>query len=104
MGMYHSTYFAYGVRIPDGTDIEELEDRLHGGGVGYLTAGAFDRDMTFLTTECSSVDLGSFESVFPESFTRAEREGWDAALRKAAEQIGVTPMTEPAWFVVPDMS
>jgi hypothetical protein len=104
MGMYHSTYFAYGVRIPEGSDPDQMDDQLRGSGVGHLLAGSYDRDMWFLTTECSSVDLGSFESVFPESFTRAEREGWDAALRKAAERIGVTPMTEPAWFVVPDMS
>lgn len=104
MGMYHSAYFAYGVRIPDGADIEELEDGLRGGSVGYLTAGNYDRDMAFLVTECSSVDLGEFKSVFPESFLRAERDGWDAALRKAAEQLGVTPLTEPAWFFVPDLS
>ena len=104
MGMYHSAYFAYGVRIPDDTDPEELEGKLRGGSVGYLLAGHYDRDMSFLTTECKSVDLGSFEVVEPGSFSGEDFVAWDAALRDAAERLGVTPLTEPAFFVVPDMS
>ena len=57
MGMYHSTYFAYGMQIPD-VDPEQIEDTDLGEGIGYLLAGDYDRDMTFLTTQCKEVDLG----------------------------------------------
>jgi hypothetical protein len=104
MGMYYEAYFAYGVRIPDDTDLDALEEKLRGSGVGYLHAGHYDRDMVFLTTECKSADLGSFEVVRPNSFSGEAFAAWDEALRDAAERLGVTPVTEPAFFVVPDLS
>jgi hypothetical protein len=107
MGMYHSTYFAYGIRIPD-TDGEVLEEALkdqpENARVGYLHAGDYDRDMTFLVTECKEAELGGFETVTPESFTRYERTAWDTALREAAAKLGVTEIPEPGWLIVPDLS
>ena len=107
MGMYHSTYFAYGIHIPD-TDSEVLEETLkdqpESHRVGYLHAGDYDRDMTFLVTECKEVDLGDVETVTPQSFTRYERTAWDTALREAAQKLGISDVPEPGWFVVPDLS
>lgn len=104
MGMYHSTYFAYGFQIPD-TDSGTLEDALKDvAGVGYLKAGDYDRDMTFLTTECTEVSLGSHRKVKPESFTQPVIDEWNKALTEAAARLGVTSGFEPGWFVVPDLS
>jgi len=104
MGMYHSTYFAYGFQIPD-TDSDTLEDALKDvAGVGYLKAGDYDRDMTFLTTECIEVKLGDHRKVKPNAFEAPEVEAWNAALTEAATRLGVTSGFEPGWFVVPDLS
>lgn len=107
MGMYHSTYFAYGFQIPD-TDSDVLEEALKGlpgdTRVGYLHAGDYDRDMTFLTTKCTEVDLGDHRKVKPEWFAAPEIEAWNAALTEAAARLGVHTGFEPGWFVVPDLS
>jgi hypothetical protein len=103
MGMYHSTYFAYGARIPD-MDPQEIEDAELPDGIGYLLAGNYDRDMTFLTTECKEVDLGEFKTVTPQTATPEQYAQWDARIREAADVLGVDPMHEPGWFVVPDLS
>jgi hypothetical protein len=107
MGMYHSTYFAYGFQIP-ATDSEALEEALKnqpdGTHVGYLHAGDYDRDMTFLTTKCVEVNLGDHRKVKPESFTAPEIEAWNTALREAAARLGVHDGIEPGWLVVPDLS
>ena len=104
MGMYHSTYFAYGFQIPD-TDSDVLEEALKDiTSVGYLKAGDYDRDMTFLTTECIEVDLGDHRKVKPNAFEAPEVEAWNAALTEAAARLGVTSGFEPGWFVVPDLS
>ena len=104
MGMRHSTYFAYGFQIPD-TDSDVLEEALKGTtGVGYLHAGDYDRDKTFLTTQCIEVDLGDHRKVKPESFTAPEIAEWNAALTEAAARLGVQTGFEPGWFVAPDLS
>lgn len=103
MGMYHSAYFAYGFQIPD-VDPVQLEEADFPEGVGYLLAGSYDRDMTFLTTECKEADLGSYEQVTPQAASDEQRAEWDQALRTAAVRVGVTPQSEPGWFLVPDMS
>jgi hypothetical protein len=103
MGMYHSAYFAYGIRIPD-VEPDQLEEADLPEGVGYLLAGSYDRDMTFLTTACKEADLGEFVQVTPQTVTEEQRAEWDQALRIAAVRVGVKAESEPGWFVVPDMS
>ncbi len=109
MGMYHSTYFAYGVHIPDMRgDIEELlqtaRATIDAPDVGYLSAGNYDRDMTFLVTECEEVALGKFETVTPQVESAARYAEWNRQLQAAAAALGVKPLTGPAWIVVPDLS
>ena len=103
MGMSHSTYLAYGFQIPT-TDIDLLEETPFPEGVGFLLAGGYDRDMTFLVTECTRVRLGDHRKVKPDLFDRPEIEAWNTALTEAAAQLGVTSGFEPGWFVVPDVS
>ena len=107
MGMYHSTYFAYGFQIPDtgGETLEEALKNLPGDTrVGYLYAGDYDRDRTFLTTHCTEVNLGDHRKVKPETFQAPEIEAWNRALAEAAARLGVHTGFEPGWFVVPDLS
>jgi len=107
MGMYHSTYFAYGFQLPD-TDSEALEaalkDQPDTHRVGYLHAGGYDRDMTFLVTECESADLGEFAVITPESFQRYEVPAWNKALHEAAVKLGHADHPQPGWLLVPDLS
>lgn len=103
MGMYHSTYFAYGIQLPD-VDPEQLEDTDLGDGISYLLAGNYDRDMTFLTTQCKEVSLGNFAHVTPQTATDEQRAAWDQALRAAVTRLGVAAKSEPGWLVVPDLS
>jgi hypothetical protein len=107
MGMYHATYLAYGFQIPD-TGGEVLEDALAGQSdghrVGYLHAGDYDRDMTFLTTECHEVDLGDFKTITPDQFRRYEVTAWNKALHAAAVKLGHADHPEPGWLLVPDLS
>jgi hypothetical protein len=103
MGMHHSTYFAYGFEIPT-TSTDKLDAALADGPVGYLHAGDYDRDMTFLVTSCTEVKLGDHRKVKPESFTKPEIEEWNQALAAAAARLGVHAGYEPGWFVVPDLS
>jgi len=109
MGMYHSTYFAYGARIPD-TDSEVMQTVLralkdqHGSSVGYLHAGDYDRDMTFLVTKCEEVNLGDVKTVTPQMAAPDQYAAWDTQIRQAADALGTAPLHEPGWLVVPDLS
>ena len=113
MGMYYSTYFAFGVqvaryaydsdlmhRLEDVEDIDKVVGHL---GVNYLLAGDYDRDRLFLTTYCKSVDWGEVAKVDPFSLGHQETE-WKAKLLQAAELLEIELDDEPSWFVVPDVS
>ncbi|HEY6115462.1 MAG TPA: hypothetical protein VI172_05845 [Candidatus Dormibacteraeota bacterium] len=103
MGDYTSAYFAYGFQIPD-TRSEQLDAALRDSPVSYLHAGDYDRDMTFLVTDCTEIDLGNHRKVKPDSFTQPQIDAWNKALTEAAARLGVTSGFEPGWFVVPDLS
>lgn len=111
MGMSHSTYFAYGFQIADvhPNDTEALDTQLrqynaqHTTAVGYLQAGDYDRDMTFLVAHCTEVSLGSFRTVTPQAFASDQCEAWNRDLKAAAKSLGIVPR-EPGWIAVPDLS
>jgi hypothetical protein len=107
MGMFHSSYFAYGFQIPD-TRSDVLEEALKGQPethrVGYCHAGDYDRDKTFLVTEFHDVDLGDFKVITPESFQRYEVPAWNTALHEAAVKLGHSEHPEPGWLLIPDLS
>ncbi|MFJ4682002.1 hypothetical protein [Streptomyces sp. NPDC088789] len=107
MGMHHSAYLAYGFQIPD-TDpdaVEEaLKDQPENTRVGYVHAGDYDRDKTYLVTEFHDVDLGDHKVITPESFQRYEIPAWNAALHEAAVKLGHGDHPHPGWLLIPDLS
>lgn len=118
MGMYHSTYFAYGVHIPlpDDAPVWEESNRIdlmlqaHAEqcpDVGHLTAGPYDADFLFLTTKCAEVDLGKFERVTPESHDTEQLADWNRQLAHAVQALGyhdLPGISAPGWICIPDLS
>lgn len=103
MGIWTSAYVAYGVQIPD-TDVEMMEAGTYPAGVGYLHAGGYDREMTFITAYCESADIGDVQRFRPQDYTADTYAMWNAGIRDAAASIGVELTEDPGWFVVPDQS
>ncbi|MFI9200207.1 hypothetical protein [Streptomyces sp. NPDC053048] len=110
MGMYRSTYVAYGFRIPDTGSPCEMADRLDAQltdpcfpDVGHIQAGDYDQDMTFLVTECTEVELGEFKATICRT-TAEQCAIWNDQLVKAAEAIGLDEIPDPGWLVIPDLS
>ncbi|WP_405794076.1 hypothetical protein [Streptomyces sp. NBC_01506] len=113
MGMYHSTYFAYGIHVVTDqhgwqasehaeTELPKVKDRCP--NVGYLTAGNYDEDMLFLVTESTEVDLGKFEHVTPARVSAEQQADWDRQLAEAARALGYGEFSSAGWLVVPDLS
>jgi hypothetical protein len=107
MGFWTSAYLAYGIEIPS-TDPDALEGHLKGEtvGVGYLHAGGYDNDRTFLTAVCESADLGKPQALdLGAHYTDGNPEGrWNDMLAHAAEKVGVEPVGEPGWLLIADVS
>ncbi|MFJ2909378.1 hypothetical protein ACIO8F_08070 [Streptomyces sp. NPDC087228] len=114
MGMYHSTYFAYGLHIPTDAHPWEETDRIDTElaavknrcpDVGHLTAGGYDRDMLFLVTECDEISLGKYGRA--TTATAEQRADWDRQLANAVEHLGyghIRDLEAPGWLSVPDVS
>ncbi|MFI2426550.1 hypothetical protein ACH5A7_21045 [Streptomyces sp. NPDC018955] len=114
MGMYHSTYFAYGLHIPvDGpawaetdridSELAKLKDRCP--DVGHLSAGHYDDDMVFLVTKTDEVRLGSYGRA--NLATDEERAAWNLQLAHAVVALGydeLPDLAEPGWLCIPDLS
>ena len=118
MGMYHSTYFAYGVHIPLPDDVhpwaenDRLDEQLRTlreqcPDVGYLSAGNYDADELFLTTQCDEVALGTYKHVTPETVTAEQLADWNRQLAAAVHALGygdLPGLGQPGWLCVPDLS
>lgn len=118
MGMYHCTYFAYGVHIPLPDDVHPWaeNDRVEAElktlkeqcpDVGYLSAGNCDADELFLTTQCDEVELGSYKHVTPETVTPERLAEWNRQLAFAVQALGYAELFDlsaPGWLCVPDLS
>lgn len=116
MGYSHSTYFAYGLKIPTTsypwqtaehleTELPKLKDKCP--DVGFLQAGDYDEDMTFLVTKSEEISLGSYELVTPDNLTDEQRANWDRQLYAAVEALGhrdAPDLTKPGWICIPDVS
>lgn len=113
MGMYHSTYFAYGIHVTTSqyawtegdradTELPKIKDRCP--DIGHLSAGNYDADMFFLVTKSTEVDLGGFEHVTPDTVAAEQLADWDRQLTEAARALGYSDVSKPGWFVVPDLS
>lgn len=113
MGMYHSTYFAYGVHVDVSTygESERIDEELRKHrdqlpNVGFLMAGNYDDDQLFLTTACTEVGLGKWEHVTPHSHTAEQMDTWNRQLAAAVEALGYgdRAVSAPGWLCVPDLS
>lgn len=114
MGMYHSTYFAYGIHIavdtPAWQETQRIDEVLKGHkdrcpDVGHLEAGDYDRDMVFLVTACNEIRLGSYGRA--TEATAAQRAAWDLQLANAVQALGYgdrPDLPAPGWLCVPDLS
>lgn len=113
MGMYHSTYFAYGIHIPvDGPawkETDRIEQELpkhkeHCPDVGHLEAGNYDADMVFLVTTSQEISLGNYGHA---NLATAEQCGqWNTQLAFAVQALGYSglELAAPGWLCVPDLS
>lgn len=114
MGMYHSTYFAYGLHIPtdepawretDRIDEELKQHKERCPDVGHLSAGDYDRDMVFLVTVSQEIELGEYGHV--NHATAEDRANWDAQLANAVHALGYSELPNlaaPGWLCIPDLS
>lgn len=108
MGLYHSTYLAYGFEIPDQTDIDDIDRACFGqpespDSVGYLTVG--DRDQLLLVTRHRRVEENTVVRLTADSLApAAELAVWEEALHGVAVRLGFTDHPAPAWLVLHDHS
>lgn len=117
MGMYHSTYFAYGIHVPliEGrlpweesehceAALAQHKDQLP--HVRFLTAGDYDADRLFLTTQCKTVEYGEWMHVTRESHDPALIAEWDRQLTAAVDALGYSDrwVSAPGWLCIPDLS
>lgn len=109
MGLYHSTYKAYGFEIPATTDFDRLDEvlasqpeREQGGRVEHTYLGDFER--LFLHTVCDEVKENTAATVTAADFTRYEISAWNAALHANAVRLGHETHPEPTWLVLHDHS
>jgi hypothetical protein len=108
MGLYHSTYVAYGFEIP-AVDIDTLDNALADqpdgerlGRVQHQYLGDFEK--TFLLTECKEVEACDFARLTPDDFQRYELPVWNTVLHDMAVRLGHELHPEPAWLLIHDYS
>lgn len=117
MGFSRSTYFAYGVHVPLIEDryawaeaehcdavLMRHKDRLP--DVGHLSAGDYDADRLFITTQCQTVEYGEWMHVTPQSHTAEQLAAWDRQLSDAVDLLGYgdRAVSAPGWLCIPDLS
>lgn len=107
MGISTSAYLIYGVQIAD-THAEDLEEKLTGQtvGVGYLHAGPYDREKTYLTVAFHEADLGEPKTLdLGDAYVDGNPEGrWDSMLDHAISKVGATQLTQPGWLLIAGQS
>ncbi|MCX5197196.1 hypothetical protein OOK31_25415 [Streptomyces sp. NBC_00249] len=99
MSIWTTAYLAYGQQIPD-TDTDVLDAVLGrlDGGVGHLSAGAYDRERLYLVTGCHSAELGTPETVEVPRVEDAYHV-WDEELRTALAALGIEEQPF-AWHLI----
>jgi hypothetical protein len=106
MGLYHSTYVAYGFEIPATTDFEALDEILAGQPddrrVQHTFLGDFER--LFLIAESTEIEANDAARLGPDAYSRYEIPAWNTALHDIAVRLGHEQHPEPAWLVIHDHS
>ncbi|MEU8968086.1 hypothetical protein AB0D11_02225 [Streptomyces monashensis] len=105
MGLYHSTYLAYGFEIPTDIDVDDI-DRALGeernddpDAVGYTVIG--DRDKAILCTRFRAVSENKVVRLTTDALAPSDQTAaWDAALHDVAVRLGQPDHPAPAWLVV----
>lgn len=105
MGLYHSTYVAYGVEIPATTDFEQLDQVLAEQGrdrVEHTYLGDYQR--LFLLTESTEVEENTAVAIASNAYARYEIPAWNKALHAIAVRLGHEQHPLPTWLVLHDHS
>jgi hypothetical protein len=99
-------YAIYGVRIPDDIDWTELEKDpgqcRNDGLVGYVRAGAYDKDMIFLAIKVEELGPGQYKLITRDTMfnERKSQAHWNDALNVAIGKLGLYSIDGPGWFFV----
>lgn len=103
MSIDTNAYLIYGVQIAD-THSDDLEEALSGQtvGVGYLHAGSYDREKTYLTVAFHEAELGEPSSIdLGDAYTDGDPTGrWNSMLDHAVGKVGVAQLTQPGWILI----
>jgi hypothetical protein len=109
MGLYHSTYKAYGFEIPATTDFEQLDqvlaDQPDGerlGRVQHTYLGDFER--LFLLAVCEEIEANDFARITADDCQRYELPVWNTVLHDTAVRLGHEQHPEPTWLLLHDYS
>lgn len=106
MGLYHSTYRAYGFEIPPTTDFEQLDeilaDQPDNRRVEHTYLGDFER--LILHTVCEEIEPNTLATITPADFTRYEIPVWNTTLHGMAVRLGHAEHPPPAWLLLHDHS
>ncbi len=104
MGLYHSVGIAYGLEIPNDTDLDQL-DKVIGDGpdlvkdsAGRIVVGDYDR--LLLVTRYAPVAENAVVQITAGMASVAELTAWDAELHDVAVRLGHTEHPAPAWLVI----
>ncbi|MER5750674.1 hypothetical protein [Streptomyces sp. NPDC002088] len=111
MGYYTSAWLAYGMQIPDTSSdvlqeaLAPLMTRAKGDDhVGYLHAGRYDNEDTFLVTRCTEAELGDPVVVAPERVTAEQYAEWKASLVEACRALGLAEVPPAEWLLIAHVS
>ena len=107
MGYSNSAYLAYGMQIPDTSSdqlqaaLAPLKTRTKGNDyVGYLHAGRYDDEDTFLVTRCTEAEIGEPVVVAPERVTAEEYADWNESLGEACRALGLAEIPNAEWLLI----
>lgn len=108
MGISRTVISIYGIRICDDTDWLALDNDpgqcRNSGQVGYIRAGAYDRQMMFLALRWKHVEPGEYilHSGERPNANKFERDRWNSDLHAEADRLGLEIIDGPGWFTMPD--
>lgn len=111
MGLYHSTYWAYGIAIDADKWFENWEENEYNieqiEFVQWLTVqDERCNNIVFITTEQESMEDGEYKVVSPDYIKRNEalHSSWNDALLQAIETLGIEAQSDPGYIFVHEVS
>lgn len=111
MGYFTSAYLAYGMQIPHTSSdqlqaaLAPLKTRTKGDDyVGYLHAGRYDDEDTFLVTQCTEAEIGEPVAVAPERVAAEKYAVWNEGLTEACRALGLAEIPPAEWLLIAHVS